>query len=488
MIAVIAACCLALCVLAGPALAQEPPLPVTPSAEPTASPPSCSAVGATGERAAHACVKRRPPQAERVPDVASLKTPESPAFMALGIAPSEIQRPTTPTGLKVSLANGFASGGSLPLLQNFALEFSPFWLLPHRKLSYEQVVAQPWAALWRNFSVSLATGPQDLEKKTSETDTRTVRYGRFATGARLTLWPGRATEAAKQCAQYIRGRLQASVNERSDAELDFVSRWDAEHPRPNVVPVAIRPPTHEQYPDDGDFDAAEERYLDARENAVAIARAASPAYLRWAGDREAAQNEFHASYVGEHRYDDPEFQRCLRDIHAREGFMAEAATAYAASVPNGDVKRFDSTALRAVTLWVTAGYVFENLFKRSVEASVLGVFRYQSGRGAIEDRHQQTTSYDYGGRLAVAWECTGVSIEATRRWREVQARMTPESNQKLYRMALSIDYRLSGGIWFTGTFGKDFGSPESAPLLALANLQWNFDVERGVKPDSKVTQ
>lgn len=137
---------------------------------------------------------------------------------------------------------------------------------------------------------------------------------------------------------------------------------------------------------------------------------------------------------------------------------------------------------------MTAGYVREGLFKRQVEGSLLAVFRFQAGRGAVDDRFQQTTSYDYGARLAFAYERMGVSAEATRRFRELRTRMTADSDQKLYRMALSVDYRLSGGVWFTATFGKDFGSPDSTPLLALANVQWNFDLERGVRPDAKVTQ
>jgi len=141
---------------AGAAQAQ-PALPSTDEARastrtnantPESTPATCPAAAAPRVDQPTACQPRPQPHADVVPDVASLKTPESPAFMALGVTPSEIQRPSTPTGLKTSLANGFSNGGALPLLQNFALEVTPFWLIPH-DLTYEEVTSQRGAATRR---------------------------------------------------------------------------------------------------------------------------------------------------------------------------------------------------------------------------------------------------------------------------------------------------------------------------------------------------
>lgn len=417
--------------------------------------------------------------------MASLKTPESPAFMALGLAPSEIQRPTTPTGLATSLANGFAAGGTLALLQNAALEFSPFWLFPHRRLSYEQVLSQPGLAFARNISVSVGTSPKELERTKDDGSIEKINYGRFAVGARTTIWPGTPTKVARQCLAYIKHVLDVSVRERGQAVEAFMSNWQ-EQPE-NAEPKVKLPPTPPEelaVTDERKYDELQKQWdLDA-----AAAFASSPEYTDWQLRKDAAREEFRASFIKEHPLDDPRFERCTSDLHAREGFMAEAAGAYMFSVPKGDASHFKQNALQNSTGWLTAGFVLEDLFTPGVEGSLLGVFRVQRSRGAINDHAERAWLYDVGGRAAAAFARFGLAFEGTARFRNVNPGDGPKELQKLWRMALSVDYRLAGGMWLTGTFGKDFGTNKSTPVLALANFQWNFGLDRGVQTDGKVTQ
>src|SRR5262245_7242034 len=55
-----------------------------------------------------------------------LAVPESPAFIIVGVSPTEIARPVTPMALAVSIASS-AAGSTNFLPANYALEFAPYW-------------------------------------------------------------------------------------------------------------------------------------------------------------------------------------------------------------------------------------------------------------------------------------------------------------------------------------------------------------------------
>src|SRR5262245_30927052 len=74
--------------------------------------------------------------ASQVPDFDKLNTADAPAFVVLGVAPTEIQRPSTPRALAVSLGSLVTGGGStFNVPKDIAIEFAPYWLFPHRQLS-----------------------------------------------------------------------------------------------------------------------------------------------------------------------------------------------------------------------------------------------------------------------------------------------------------------------------------------------------------------
>ncbi len=522
--------------LVSPGLAQEPPTAApeatpatTPTAEaptppqpsgpppapaPTAATPSAPADAAPAARSACAaksapnaeyeapgCTPRRPPHVARVPDVASLKTPESPAFMALGVVPSEIQRPSTPSGLKASLANGIARGKNLDLMQSFAMEVSPFWLIPHRSLTYDDLVDERWHSFYRNLSLSFATSPDEVDVMAADGTEAKLERGRGAVGVRTTLVPGVPTAGAEHCHATIKEVLAGSVAARDSAERVFLAEWAAAHPEP--PPAGTTPPLnmadYDKYKKEGGGGYTEEgkarltadqaAWLKRRE-AFDRQSTGHQAHLEWLSNRDAALRAFRQKYASEHLITDATFQRCLMDIHAREGFMLEAAWALDVALPDGDWKRLDEGGSLNNTIWVTPGLIFDNLLGGGVEGSLVLVGRYQRQSGAPGDSDREVTRLDAGARVGVAFERFGAAVEGTVREQTVDASADPGlADATLYRTALSLDYRLDSGLWLTATFGRDFGDGvDDAPILALANLQWNFDLERQGVIDQGVTQ
>lgn len=83
----------------------------------------------------------------------NLETPSSPGFILLDNAPSSIERPTTPQGFGVSVLGFFQGTGG-------AMEFAPFWLATHPKLTAEKMYKNKFPILY-NFSISAATVKSD---------------------------------------------------------------------------------------------------------------------------------------------------------------------------------------------------------------------------------------------------------------------------------------------------------------------------------------
>jgi hypothetical protein len=91
-----------------------------------------------------------------VSDIDKLRTPDSPAFVILGAAPTEIQHPTTPTSLAVALG-GIMSGNDLAVPSNVAIEFAPYWLFPHPGVTIDAYRDEALLRPLRTLSLSIGT-------------------------------------------------------------------------------------------------------------------------------------------------------------------------------------------------------------------------------------------------------------------------------------------------------------------------------------------
>ncbi|HXU80098.1 MAG TPA: hypothetical protein VN914_01790, partial [Polyangia bacterium] len=353
------------------------------------------------------CVAKPLPDVDKVPDVGSLKTPESPAFMALGIAPSEIQRPATPVGLLTALSSGFAKGGKIAPAENFALQVNPFWLWKHPDLTEEDLESQRVRALYRNISFSVGTAAGEVETKDAAGVATKVDVTRAAFGLRTTLLAGAQSQPARACQQFLVAFLDASSAALARARKAFSDEWEAAHPKPKLAP---RPqPKLADFPNDSDaYEAALRRWKEESKKA----RAAAPEFTAWRKERDKAIEKWLAGY-GEGLTDDPRVATCLATIHERVGLMAEAAGAYVLTLPAGDLDRRSELAGQRTIGWLTVGYVHK-VADNAVELTLLGVGRGEREKGRAGD--PTTTRWDAGGRFVTAWQRYGVSLEATHRW------------------------------------------------------------------------
>jgi hypothetical protein len=355
------------------------------------------------------------------PDLNSLRTPPSPAFVLLGVEPSSVERPSTPADFAVTVLNGTQNFTTIP--RDFALEVSPYWMFGHPKQNWEgDVHRNVLQSLWRTFTVSAATAEVGAN-------------GAPVTGAgvsvRAALASGHLVDSAG-IAAFARQLAIASGAELRGLKhrLDAATRnFQAELARATTV---------------ADTNAATDRFDRAKLSFLDDSSAATEADTLPA---EAANQSLQVL------------------ASARAGFFLEVAGGAVWDAPSAAI---DSASLARWGAWMTASYQMTNL-------SFLGVFRYLGGTGVGED-----AGIDVGFRVLYAQDRYGLSAEYVDRHFTGGGARTNE-----WRLAGVVDYRLNKTFWLVGTFGRDYAPSSAGSLLAQIGVSLQFSRDRAVADGTK---
>jgi len=139
-----------------------------------------------------------------------LRTPSAPGFVILGVEPTSVERPMTPRSFAVSLASAAINPDALP--RDYAIEASPYWLMPHDDLTYEDFyLNNALKNFYRNLSVSIAISKSEATADSLAADTR------MGFGFRTLLFRGHDS-------QKIGEALEAMLDGKTRAEEDSIAR------------------------------------------------------------------------------------------------------------------------------------------------------------------------------------------------------------------------------------------------------------------------
>jgi hypothetical protein len=142
----------------------------------------------------------------------------------------------------------------------------------------------------------------------------------------------------------------------------------------------------------------------------------------------------------------------------RRGFSIDLA---AAGVSRFQQQVVEGGRLAGYAAWGTFAWTEQNF-------GLLGVTRVGKLGTAGQLLNQSFT--DVGGRAIVKWSNYAISAEAVHRAVATQDSTSGNS----WRIASGFDAKVTSTIWLNLTYGRDFRSGMTHPLLALADLQWNF--------------
>lgn len=380
---------------------------------------------------------------DSLPAFNTLRTPTSPAFTLLGVAPTNVERPNTPKDFAISLLNRINYFSALP--QDFAMEFSPYWMFTGAKdsLKYDTVRSVP--------SSILKTGTLSLATAQISTDTNKKVTG-LSAGFRLLLLSGTMEEyqdlSTKQ--QQIR-----EIERKLDSELTLMVNLEStERNKNNAVMVdrlkvldslkRMNSPLSQQYEEliKQNYEMRNEQIRDSIKN----------------------NKEYQIKLLEINQSKDQYIREFQDRASIREGWFLELAGAAVWTALNGV---YENTKFDRWGIWTTGSYQHK-------EQSYVIVARYISTVNEL----QRSSSLDVGGRFIYSKDKFSVSIEGV-----LRKQLVKEDIPLQWGLVAGIDYLIAPNTWAVVSFGRDYNSQSSRNLVAQLGLTFNIGNDRFILPD-----
>ncbi len=384
-------------------------------------------------------------------DLKDLKTPSSPGFQILDIAPTSIERPTNPKEFALSVMNLTSNGTVIP--KNFAVEFSPFWYVKSNTTSIYKYLnienkenSNIFSGLFRKMSISLASVSSD---STAANLIKKTNY--IAFGIRTNIITYRSKQQSEKINNALNEyskrvkELRAHQSEIDELEMNLQN---------NLIKT----------------DSLASNYKDAKEENIIKAKQDYENSLK-----EQAVIQFKISTLSETLPDQLE-KNMDKDEQIKEYyslfqtlplFQVDAAFAYSEALPNNESgeQRFNRSGI-----WINAAL---NAFSLNEElkdnltmlfsAKIISDNLLESNTTNI---YKRQNAFDLGFKLQYLIKNLSISYEYLKR------NYANNSNLNSERSVGVIEYKISDGVFINGTFGNNFGN--SNKLFTLFGINYGF--------------
>ncbi|WP_118974749.1 hypothetical protein [Taibaiella koreensis] len=372
------------------------------------------------------------------PDLKPLELTASPAYILLGVQPTNIQRPSTPRDFAASLQSAAVNGVLQP---NFALEVNPFnWNKKAAGNQYSFIANDYFStdilpAIKKNFAISLATSSTD-----------TVKFGDLNKGTglgyglRVTLLPGTvnkrttedlhawATAETKQLALSLVDNLLNSPSftyEDVQRAFDMAAAHTAER---KDIPDAMK--------------AGLQNDLLSLKGKVAALKDTA-ALQSWLATEEPALDSMKAVAL------DRINKR--RTPFAREGFILEAAYSGVIVLQNNN---WDNAVYAKTGIWITPSYRLDLSNDKDLKLvqslDFLGILRYIWN----EHRVDPGNYLDFGAKAQFNRNDWNIGLEGV--FRHASEIPLTQSSHWTYSWAANFSYTLQDNITLRLSFGSQF--------------------------------
>lgn len=405
-------------------------------------------------------------KAQETMELKDLKTPNSPGFQIIDAAPSSIERPTNPKAFAVSIMSLTSNGTAIP--KNFAMEFSPFWTFKsdstsniHKYLNIpKDKGSNVFSGIFRKMSVSLASTFNDSTAGSLLKNTNYIAFG-VRTNLITIRTKTQAENISKALSKYSKKvRELRTHNEELDSLNNQLANSIGESERLNIILEDATGDEKKQ---------AQQKYNAeiAKQNVIG---------LRIVSISEAQPNELEKALDG-----DKEIQSYYKTFAELPVFQLDGAFAYSEALPDNksDNKRFNRSGV-----WLNGAYninnikIDDNLLNGNF--SIIGSLRYISDN-VLEvnttDVFNRSNAFDYGGRIQYTIKDFSISYEYLKR--EYSGN---NSNLNSDRSVGLMEYKINDNLYFTGTYGKNFGQENT--LFTLFGINYGFGNSKLKAPEN----
>lgn len=402
------------------------------------------------------------------PPLEGLRATEAPAFSILGLSPTEIQKPSTPKEVAVSLAQFLDKEGALQIPDDLAVQVAPYWLFMEESKAedYGAFGVRGAKQFLRNATLSLATAGVE------GSDGRSLGGG----VASHVGWGGRpASECTAKDATRIEGaRREVEVAYRAHLAQETSTLFDRRSQLEQMRSTALATDAEKatQTEERSPRDAAIDDSLDALGRRLEEIEANMQALDEDGSNQERTRTRLRAMGMTEDKVNArvrAELQPFVTAEVARVNAASEAARQACAESLTAHPH---SLALAAAWAWqfpdmtggdgdlVTQAY-WATYAWSSGRWSALGLARLRFEEAAVG----WDGFVDGGGRVRYGGKGAAISIEALAR---LQVRGEDKQDARS-RLALVAELELKADNWLSLTLGKTFESEGPVALVSLTS-------------------
>ncbi len=382
-----------------------------------------------------------------------LQVPTSPAFILMGIEPTNIEQPTNPTDFAVSFRNATNNFSALP--NNFSLQFAPVWLFNGRKITFRDFQS---TRIGKSIAQSLSFSIGYLN--TSEQDDL-VKSAQLGMGLKFSVLRGTFSPKLENLLQRrmaVLNKISGDFTQEIGASEEFGQVSDAISQTKDAIERIDAKPN----PTDAD---RQDRVVLAQQLTVLEAQLAALTVELETRFRERSQTDLafltdSANRVPFNRY----------------GLKLDVAGGMLLDFPDG---RFNYSRISRYGAWITGGYDPEN--KR---ISVLGVGRLlltpdeEFVENWIRNVNDNLT-LDLGARLVLSNTPRKFNLSGEIIYRNY---LNNSEVDPTWRYTLNFDYQFLKNQVVTFSIGRNFEgvTAQGGNLVAAINLLFGLGAQRNV--------
>jgi len=374
-------------------------------------------------------------------NIKDLKTPNSPGFQILDIAPTSIERPTNPKALAASFLSLTSNGTIIP--KNFAMEFSPYWYVKsdsasvYKYLSINRTTAREskdFSGILNKMSISIASVFND---STSGSLIKNTNYISF--GLRTNLFTYRTADQNKKLQECLK-KITDKVKEIKTNDVEKKKLIGLRNKYDNEL--------------DNESDPAKKATIESK---IALIDVQIDAIID--ASPEVLEKKLET---------DKETQKNLMMLNELPLFQIDGAFAYSEAIPGNtyENKRFNRSGF-----WLNASINTFSLDKERLQdnLSIMGSIKFIRDNTLVDnsvDEFKSSKATDYGFKIEYTIKQFSISIESLKR------KYSNKSDLNSDRTVGVLQYKISDNLYFTGTYGKNFGIENN--LISLFGINYGF--------------
>ncbi|ESU20297.1 hypothetical protein FEDK69T_28100 [Flavobacterium enshiense DK69] len=383
-----------------------------------------------------------------------LKTPDSPGFQILDISPTSIEKPINPQALGLTLLSQTNNGTGLP--SNFAMEVSPYWYFKDSKASIHKYLnirtdnkpTATMSGILQKLSISMASVYSDTISGSLQAKTNYLSFG-----IRTNLFTYRLSKQNK----YLMGTLEKISNKVvllkpkeiiTDDKESEKKRLESEN---EILKDQISISTNDVIKKslNETLEKNNERIQELNEEIVAIEMDAPDTYYNVLKE-------------------DKELKSYLKELDAPPLIQIDGAFAYSEAFLNNtfDNKRFNRSGVWANVAINSAGMTAQ---KANYNFSAVGLVKFINDNvltDTVNNLFEHQNALDIG--IKVDFQIKDFSMA----YEHIHRNFSESTGVDSDRNVFIIQYEITDGLYFTGSYGKNFGEVNN--LFTLFGINYGF--------------